>query len=283
MLPRLRRPAVALLAALAPLSAQEPKPAALAPSVTTVTVTAAPDQTAVAPVFLPPPPEPNRTRDEGGPRRHGRRDEIGQLLHDEQAFGIFALGIRTELEEHLGSKAAGDPLVRTQLFLVRTDLALYFAENNAALSCSSRLGQLQAGSLRYAYHFAFTEAFVNARRASRREPGTVQFEEAMVRELREHLALLPRSAAMRRALQAERDLLAGLSAAGIEQDVRAKITPLAIRRHKLTMEDAAVFIRARHGLMDLVPLRDPLVKIIDAAIDARPREDPKPEPPAPAK
>lgn len=187
---------------------------------------------------------------------------VRAVAQDAGLFTLFAKPVLADIEARL---AAGplNPEVERPLLGARVHLALLLADDAGARATAERIRALQDNPEARAYAGATTFALIGARRADRGVDAP-RFAAEFIRLL----AALPGTAAMRAELERQRARIHSITPTALDTELAA----LADELHGATSCDftqADRLIRLRHRRLDLLPLREEMLRVLDAAVSAR--------------
>ncbi|MES2697460.1 MAG: hypothetical protein V4773_28600 [Verrucomicrobiota bacterium] len=182
-----------------------------------------------------------------------------QLVTTESSFTPWARRVATDIEARLHVSPPPSPETTKLLLGMRVHLALYFRQDEVALDSAARIRAGVADAGERAHAGLTTRAIVSARY----EP------KAFEREFTALLKALPRDPGILRALVRAREKIAALDEASLLEPVRKTISPKLVKGEPVTLEVADELVRARHRLVNVLPLRAAMLRAYDIAIAAQ--------------
>lgn len=169
----------------------------------------------------------------------------------------------------LQTRGTGDSVPSESLLLaMRVHLALSLGEMDRARAISAQIREAQKTPEDRAFAGLLTESFITAYRATHSvgplNTTSAAFQREMATALKDALAALPRTRAMREVLQRQTSRIAGLS----QEILLAETDHLASHvgnRGSCTWEEADQVVRLGHRLRNLVPVRETVLEAFAGA------------------
>ena len=193
------------------------------------------------------------------------------LVTDEAAFRPWAETVRAEVEKLFGEPTAvDDPATLSMLLSTRVHLAHHYADDEKAVATAAWIRSRQTDPAGRAFAGLTTLAAVEARR---RHPGSAptdaHYQADFLREFTRQLGKLPRTPEIVAVLQGQRQKIAAITEEALRAETRDVILPALARRGYCGLAEADQLVRVRHRLVSILPVRQAMLRALDAAIQAR--------------
>lgn len=192
---------------------------------------------------------------------------VAKLVENEEVFTRFVGDVLGETEELLEDTPLSEVTRQRLLLRIRVHSALYLGDHTRALDTVSRIRALIEDADEKAYSGITTHAYVAGLRASGQKRLGPEFRATFERVLSRSLRELPASPAIASILQRQRGSFAAISAENLRMEAR-KLGRRLDAVGGCNLLEADRIVQIGHRLVDIVPLRDAILRALDEAISS---------------
>lgn len=194
-----------------------------------------------------------------------------KLVTDSKTFETFAKPLQAEIERLLGVPAViDDPASLRMLLAMRVHLAHSFADNARATATAAWIRSLQTDPATRAFAGLTTFAAVATREETNdARPSSPEYQRTFARAFAAQLAGLPFTPEVTEVLRSQREKTAAITREALLREAREVLAPALRARATCTLAEADAIVRVQHRLEGIVPVRDVMLRVLDAAIRER--------------